>query len=656
MTMSTSEWGDFPTSSELFGSDFFGDELMDIYTNSNDDTDRQISSLLDDSDSPHDDEVSNGMLVAMNAAAMDGGLFGSSSEFIPANVSSASLGTQPAPTPAPVFNQAPAAASPKVSTAHKRTITSEAGQLDPAAKKPKAAPATYVVNAPAPVSAATRAGPLPSGATSAAPAVTPGSVPATIPSITVPTGRVTTAATVVPASHGSVKMSHGGVAHQVVPRPYAGVANTAGPRRAPTATVPTVTSAAKTTGIVPQHSLNKLQVKPAEVVSSGVRRTTTEADFKNVASAAVTSLIQSASNGVSAPTKIAGKVVSSKVIEKPIDTSTAHVHALTSQSWITACSNPIPTPVASTNEIDKAARNARRAALTQEERAKQNRDRNREHARNTRLRKKAYVEELKRTLTEIVAQRDAAELEKMHSAQREREQREVRFRVMEEFLKLRGRNELNAGRWVAILEDGFTLTLPKTNFRQMVEGDNSPLEEANGDAMATRTDLEQVIRGAGPVMEDSQYLSNFLQTIGSTDHSFQSPQIQIIYKCDRKRFFMDGNVTFMDFAATTVGAVSKGLHSEIVFKGSMRSLFSPASNKLISVDITFDTGVITNQLEHLGHPVANHAPEDDAAEAAVAAANEADALLDSLQMPQIYVDKNTLGPASVSSDDGSNHS
>lgn len=656
MTMPISEWGDFPTSSEFFGSDFFGDELMDIYTNSNDDTDRQISSLLEDSDSPHDDEVSNGMLVAMNAAAMDGGLFGSSSEFIPASVSSASLGVQPAATTALVVDQVPAEASPKANAAHKRTITSEAGQLDPAAKKSKAGPAAHAVNAPPPVSVPTGAGLLTSGATSAPPAVTPGSVPNTIPSIAFPKGRVTAPATVVPASHGSVKMPQGGVAHQVVPRPYPTVANIAAPRRAPTATVPALTSAAKTTGTVPQHVMAKPHLKPAEVVSAGVRRAATEADFKNVASAAVTSLIQSATNGVSAPAKIAGKVVPAKAIEKPIDTSTAHVHALTSQSWITACSNPIPTPVASTNDIDKAARNARRATLTQEERAKQNRDRNREHARNTRLRKKAYVEELKRTLTEIVAQRDAAELEKMHSAQREREQREVRFRVMEEFLKLRGRNELNAGRWVAILEDGFTLTLPKTNFRQMVNGDNSPLEGTDDDANPARSDLEQVIRGAGPVMEDSQYLSNFLQTIGSSNRSFQSPQVQIIYKCDRKRFFMDGNVTFMDFAATTVGAVNKGLHSEIVFKGSMRSLFSPASNKLISVDITFDTGLVMNRLEHLGHSGVNNAPEDSAAEAAVAAANEADALLDSLQMPQIFLDNNTIGPASVSSDDGSNHS
>ena len=120
---------------------------------------------------------------------------------------------------------------------------------------------------------------------------------------------------------------------------------------------------------------------------------------------------------------------------------------------------------------DKAARNARRATLSQEERAKQNRDRNREHARNTRLRKKAYVEELKRTLTELVSQRDAAEVERRHEAQRNREQREVRFRVMEEFLKLRGRNEPNAVRWVAILEDGFTFALPRTPFRRMVDCD-----------------------------------------------------------------------------------------------------------------------------------------------------------------------------------------
>ena len=76
----------------------------------------------------------------------------------------------------------------------------------------------------------------------------------------------------------------------------------------------------------------------------------------------------------------------------------------------------------------------RRATLTADERARQNRDRNREHARNTRLRKKAYVEELKRTWTELVAQRDASDLEKRHEKERDLEVLEVCYRVMEEFM------------------------------------------------------------------------------------------------------------------------------------------------------------------------------------------------------------------------------
>lgn len=638
----TSEWDDLPSSNDLFANDFFGDDLMDMYTPSNDDLGQDITS--------HEDEVSNGMLVAMNAAAMDGDLFGSSAEFIPANVSSAPVAedalTAPVPAEVPSNSQSVPAAAPvqKVATV-KRTVTNDRGAV-PAAKKAKAGHAEVAVAKP-PAMVTTRASasaaasvvpPAPAStkpapATSAAPPKQPGSIPGKLPSsISVPPPRTVAVTTAKVPAPGA-----GGVTHQVVPRPGATYATAV--RRAPPP--PSMTKAG---GIVAQAALhNKTQPKPMQVSSSCVKRALSEADFKTVASAAVSSLIQSASTG----TSIKGNgLAGPKPTEKPVDTSTSHVLSLTSQSWITACSNPIPTPVPS-SELDKAARNARRAALTQEERAKQNRDRNREHARNTRLRKKAYVEELKRTLTEIVSQRDAADVEKMHSAQREREQREVRFRVMEEFLKLRGRNELNSARWVAILEDGFTLTLPKTGYRKMVESD-APVED--GDAMS-RANFEQLIRGAGPVMEDSQHLCNFLQTIGNAEGADASP-VQIVYKCDRKKFFMDSNNTFMEFGAATAGIVNRGLTKEVIFKGSMRALFSPASNKLISVDITFDTGSIVHQLECMGHSVVTHYTEDDVAEAALAAAhaaNEADALLDSLQVPLMG------GPVSISSDDGSNH-
>lgn len=81
---------------------------------------------------------------------------------------------------------------------------------------------------------------------------------------------------------------------------------------------------------------------------------------------------------------------------------------------------------------------------------------------------------------------------------------------------------------------------------------------------------------------------------------------------------------------------------ELTLKGNMRAEFSPASNKLISAEIMFDTGNVAAQLQLLDAPKGDLNEDLDncdmvaaAAAAAQAAANEADALLDSLQMPQL---------------------
>jgi hypothetical protein len=282
---------------------------------------------------------------------------------------------------------------------------------------------------------------------------------------------------------------------------------------------------------------------PVPVVITG---TPTEADFKSVAQAAVTNLILNVSTS-----KPEG-VLSSNVDDK-VDTSTAHIKALTSSNWVAACSGGSvgDNDDTSVSAGDSKTNRARRQNLTPDERARQNRDRNREHARNTRLRKKAYVEELKRTLTELVAQRDAAELEKRHTSQRELEQREVRFRVMEEFLKLRGRNESNYGRWGAILEDAFTLTLPITDYRKVIEKD-----EGNNGVFPPKT--EQVLLGATEAMEDSTHLASFLQTLGSAmEETHGKSPVTVSYQCDRKGFFMDGCNAVILWTATTVGAVAE---------------------------------------------------------------------------------------------------
>lgn len=70
----------------------------------------------------------------------------------------------------------------------------------------------------------------------------------------------------------------------------------------------------------------------------------------------------------------------------------------------------------------------------------------------------------------------------------------------------------------------------------------------------------------------------------------------------------------------------------------MRAKFSPASNKLVSAELIFDSGRVASQLAtakaHTSE-TADRCDEVAADAAAQAAANEADALLDSLQMPHL---------------------
>jgi len=375
---------------------------------------------------------------------------------------------------------------------------------------------------------------------------------------------------------------------------------------------------------------------------------------------------------------------------KPINISTAHIAALTSSNWVQACSEGVDdayqaaalaaAAAASDPAQSKAAR-ARRANLTPDERARQNRDRNREHARNTRLRKKAYVEELKKTLTELVAQRDAAELEKRHDAQRDLEVREVRFRVMEEFLKLRGQGDNHSllSRWAAIMEDGFALTLPRTDYRPTVHprgtsasGDVPRSVSVDGSSITSSSTAAlfgspvQILKGPNECMQDAANLAFFVNTFGNTSASggaSTAGSIRFAYHCDRKEFMMDGVNAVLQWTASTAGAVTKGAPADLVVRGTMHANFSPASNKLNSVELLFDTGVVAIQAKSLivTPTVVTSADilSTGTTTNAHAAAEDANALLDSLEMPHIDGDgaiSTIVSTGSVSSSDGSSDS
>ena len=333
--------------------------------------------------------------------------------------------------------------------------------------------------------------------------------------------------------------------------------------------------------VVNPPRLSTFVAPPAQALSQEVN-VKSEDNFKGVAKAAVLNLIHNACNAkVTSGNSITEESDSEDSLpscKTPVNTSTAHVHALTSANWMSACSSgvlpprsnvtdPAPVPSGSEDSLDLKLARSRRASLSADERANLNRDRNREHARNTRLRKKAYVEELKKTLTDLVTQRDASELEKRHEKQRDLEVREVRFRVMEEFLKLRARgSEANLfARWIAILEDGFSLTLPRTDYRQMVGPkivlpNQSDLLRSAADTAVNcdHTNASvQVLKGPMECMDDALKLHHFVNSLGRIGSGRSQNSVKCIFTCDKNNFMMDGVNAFLEWTLVTSGATQK---------------------------------------------------------------------------------------------------
>jgi len=251
--------------------------------------------------------------------------------------------------------------------------------------------------------------------------------------------------------------------------------------------------------------------------------------------------------------------------DAPPNITTEHIHMLTSENGPAECAKAVVTV---TTGVD--GRRVSKSHLSQEQRAQASRDRNREHARNTRLRKKAYIEELKRTLMALCDQRDANALEERRKKKLEEQHRNVRFSVLEEFLRLRGNNVSELVRWSAILIPGFTLRLPTINAQEQVE--------------------DKDLSGVTQVMDESSAFSAFLQTFGNG----LSP-VTIQYSINRSDLFMDGNNAVLEWSASSQGAVANGARDEIKFHGNIKAKFDPESNRIVSASIMFDSGIVLAQ-------------------------------------------------------------
>ena len=109
--------------------------------------------------------------------------------------------------------------------------------------------------------------------------------------------------------------------------------------------------------------------------------------------------------------------------------------------------------------------------LSANDRARQNRDRNREHAKTTRLRKKAYVDKLAKLVEGLHAERTEELRQRRVAIQHLSETQTVRRAVIRSFLQFNSRYERDRRKWSTILEDEFWLKQPVTPYRCFRRGE-----------------------------------------------------------------------------------------------------------------------------------------------------------------------------------------
>jgi len=139
--------------------------------------------------------------------------------------------------------------------------------------------------------------------------------------------------------------------------------------------------------------------------------------------------------------------------------------------------------------------------LSSEEKAKINRDRNREHARSTRLRKKAYVNKLKELVEGLHAERTEETKKNRVAIQHLSEVQAVRKSVMRTFLKYLANFEGDERNWSTLMEDDFWLKQPITPYRSF------PRYEIENECRKTR--------GIDGMITESASMSVMIEGIGS---------------------------------------------------------------------------------------------------------------------------------------------
>jgi len=222
--------------------------------------------------------------------------------------------------------------------------------------------------------------------------------------------------------------------------------------------------------------------------------------------------------------------------------------------------------------------------MTPEEKAKANRDRNREHARNTRLRKKAYLEKLKTTVDELCRERDTLVSERAGAANILVEMNNTRTEVLMSFFALRSANEKRRELWSSILDEScFACVMPVTPYRSF------PASEVQV------SKCQRTILGIDGMMSDTASLHVLLNSL--VDRSrFPNATIMFRYTLVTEEAVVAGNQMMARWVMTTLNATQCGARNEVAKQGMLCCKFNSA-HKIIGLELMFDVMALMLQLK-----------------------------------------------------------
>eukprot|EP00981_Chlorochromonas_danica_P014481 scaffold8015_cov165-Ochromonas_danica.AAC.39 len=207
----------------------------------------------------------------------------------------------------------------------------------------------------------------------------------------------------------------------------------------------------------------------------------------------------------------------------------------------------------------------------------QARAKNREHAKNTRLRKRMYIESLRESIKKISDERENIDRDRKAALGRFAEQVSIKKAMLQEFLSLRSTGSTDVSKWSKMLEENFILVMEG---QRVVKGFDRLLRDQSSLKVMTLSMLPPTSSSVG----DSERSGDDSLDYGAVEWKASADEIIV----------SDENI-MCRWEMTTVNACVRGARFELAKMGMLKAVFS-SNSRLVYVEEIFDVMGFMQQL------------------------------------------------------------